>query len=164
MNYVKLYERNWINEETLFSPCTWDSVWAPCAPLVPWESHSSASCHLLAWASPYLTFDQDKNRSFSPTTLEFMEKIFKILVMIITFFIILNRLDYQYISTISPGLYIYHNLEYGDIKSGQLEDLHVKKIFFICMQSKKFKNELILKFKMISRTCLFFMMAFMVYE
>ena len=57
-----------------------------------------------------------------------------------------------------------HNLEYGDNKSGQLEDWHVKKIFFICMQSKKFKKELILKFKMISRTYLNFMIVFMVYE
>ena len=32
------------------------------------------------------------------------------------------------------------------------------------MQSKKFKNELMLKFKMISRTGLVFMIAFMVYE
>ena len=59
---------------------------------------------------------------------------------------------------------VHHNLEYGDIKSGQLEDWLVKKIFFICMQSKKFKKELMLKFKMISRTCLNFMIVFMVYE
>ena len=58
---------------------------------------------------------------------------------------------------------INHNLEYGDTKSGQLEDWLVKKKF-ICMQSKKFKKELMLKFKMISRTCLVFMIAFTVYE
>ena len=59
---------------------------------------------------------------------------------------------------------IDHNLEYGDIKYGQLEDWLVKKIFLICIQSKKFKKELMLKFKMISRTGLVFMIAFMVYE
>ena len=32
------------------------------------------------------------------------------------------------------------------------------------MQSKKLKGELMLKFKMISRTCLVFMIAFTVYE
>ena len=32
------------------------------------------------------------------------------------------------------------------------------------MQSKKFKKELRLKFKMISRTCLVFMIAYTVYE
>ena len=64
----------------------------------------------------------------------------------------------------SVRLCLDHNLEYDDTKSGRLEDWLVKKIFFICIQSKKFKKELILKFKMISRTCLFFMMAFMVYE
>ena len=57
-----------------------------------------------------------------------------------------------------------HNLEYGDTKSGQLRYWLVKKIFFICMQSKKFRKELMLKFKMISRTYLVFMIAFTVYE
>ena len=59
---------------------------------------------------------------------------------------------------------VYHNLEYGDTKSGQLRYWLVNKIFFICMQSKKFKKELMLKFKMIFRTCLNFMIAFIVYE
>ena len=40
---------------------------------------------------------------------------------------------------------LYHNLEYGDNKSGPLEDwLMKKRKFFICMQSKKFKKELML--------------------
>ena len=68
----------------------------------------------------------------------------------------------------SPGRYgwllLHHNLEYGVTKSGHLEDWLVKKIFSICMQSKKFKKELMLKLKMISRTCLNFMIVFMVYE
>ena len=37
----------------------------------------------------------------------------------------------------SYWIHIYPNLEYGDTKSGQLEDWLVKKICFICMQSKK---------------------------
>ena len=35
---------------------------------------------------------------------------------------------------------LYHNLEYGDTKSGQLRYMLMKKIFFICIQSKKFKK------------------------
>ena len=65
--------------------------------------------------------------------------------------------------TVSHSL-LYHNLEHVGTKSGQLRYWLVKKIYFICMQSKKFKKELMLKFKMISRTCLIFMIAFTVYD
>ena len=57
---------------------------------------------------------------------------------------------------------VNHNLEKGDTKSGQLEDWLVKKTFYICVQSKKFKKKLMLKFKIISRACLIFMIAFTV--
>jgi len=55
-------------------------------------------------------------------------------------------------------------LSYGEILAGRPGAWLVKKLFFICMQSKKLKRELMLKFKMISRTCLVFMIAFTVYE
>ena len=52
----------------------------------------------------------------------------------------------------------------GEILAGRPEAWLVKKLFFICMQSKKLNRELMLKFKMISRTCLVFMIAFTVNE
>ena len=57
----------------------------------------------------------------------------------------------------------YHNLEKGQTKSGQLGDWLVKKKCYM-HENKKAKKEPMLKFKMISRTCLIFMIAFMVYE
>ena len=60
--------------------------------------------------------------------------------------------------------YLDHNLEYGQTKSGQLGDWLVKEKKKLCMQSKKLKKELMLNFKMISRTCFIFMIAFTVYE
>ena len=36
--------------------------------------------------------------------------------------------------------------------------------FFVCMQSQSFKKNLILKFKIIHRTCFVFLIALMVYE
>ena len=59
---------------------------------------------------------------------------------------------------------INQDLSYGEILPGRPGAWLVKKIFFICMQSKKLKKEIRLKFKMISKTCLNFMIAFMVYE
>ena len=58
-------------------------------------------------------------------------------------------------------LNIYQYLSYGEILAGQPEAWHVK--CFICMKSHNFKKDLILKFKMIARTCFIFMIAFMVY-
>ena len=62
------------------------------------------------------------------------------------------------------GFTIYQDLSYGEILAGRPGAWLVKKIIFIGMQSIKLKRELMLKFKMISRTCLNFMIAFMVYE
>ena len=56
------------------------------------------------------------------------------------------------------------DLSYVEILAGRPGAWLVKKIFFICMQSKKLKRKLKLKFKMISRKCLNFMIAFLVYE
>ena len=65
-----------------------------------------------------------------------------------------------------PALLLVHisQLRKGQTKSGQLGDWLVTKIFFIFMKLKKLKKKLMLKFKMISRTCLNFMIAFTVYE
>ena len=38
--------------------------------------------------------------------------------------------------------FIYHNLEYGDTKSGQLEDWLVKKIFLYACNQKSLKRNL----------------------
>ena len=54
-----------------------------------------------------------------------------------------------------PNYLIRHNLEYGDNKSGQLENWLGEKILFYMHAIKKFKKEFMLKFKMTSRTCLF---------
>ena len=62
------------------------------------------------------------------------------------------------------GSSVDHNLEKGDTKSGQLEDWLVKKNNFYMNAIKKVKKELMLKFKMISRTSLNFMIVSMVYE
>ena len=59
---------------------------------------------------------------------------------------------------------IYQDLSYDDSLSGRPGAWLVKKIFFICMQSQNLKKNLILKFKIISRTSFVFIIAFMVYE
>ena len=56
------------------------------------------------------------------------------------------------------------DLSYDESFSGPPGALHVQEIFFICMQSQNLKQDLILKFKIISRTSFVFMIAFMVYE
>ena len=58
------------------------------------------------------------------------------------------------------GIKLYRDLSYGEILAGRPGAWLVKKIYFICMQSKKLKKELMLKFKIISRICLMFMLAF----
>ena len=55
------------------------------------------------------------------------------------------------------------DLNYGEILAGHTGAWLVKKISFMCMQSQNFKTDLILRFKMISRTCFVFMIAFAVY-
>ena len=59
---------------------------------------------------------------------------------------------------------IDRDLSYGEILAGLPEAWLVKKIFYLCMQSQNFRKDLILKFKIISRTCFVFMIALMVYE
>ena len=59
---------------------------------------------------------------------------------------------------------IFQDFSYDESLSSQPGAWLVKKIFFICMQSKKLKQKLRSKFKMISSTCFNFMIASMVYE
>ena len=59
---------------------------------------------------------------------------------------------------------IYQDLSYDESLSGRPGAWLEKKIFFICMQSQILKKDLILKFKIISRTSFVFIIAFMVYE
>ena len=59
---------------------------------------------------------------------------------------------------------IYQDLSYDGILAGRPGAWLGKKICFVCMQSKNFKKDLILKFKTISRTCFIFMIALTVYE
>ena len=51
-----------------------------------------------------------------------------------------------------------------EILAGRPEARFVKKIFCLCMPSQNFKKDLILKFKIISRTCFVLMIALMLYE
>ena len=60
-------------------------------------------------------------------------------------------------------LSIYQDLSYSEILAGRHRAWLVKKIRFICMQSQKFKKDLIFKFKTISRTCFVCMKALTVY-
>ena len=57
-----------------------------------------------------------------------------------------------------------NNWRKGQTNSGHLGDWLVRKRFFICMQSIELKKEFMLKFKMNSRTCFIFMIAFTFYE
>ena len=53
---------------------------------------------------------------------------------------------------------------YGEILAGRPGAWLVKKFILYACNQKKLKRKLILKFKMITKTCLNFMIAFMVYE
>ena len=53
--------------------------------------------------------------------------------------------------------YLYQDFSYGEILAGRPGAWLVKNIFSICMQSQNFKQDLILKFNIISRTCFVFM-------
>ena len=59
---------------------------------------------------------------------------------------------------------LYQDLRQGEILAGRPGAWLVKKKCFKCMQSQNLKKDLILKFKMISRTSFVFMIASMVYE
>ena len=56
------------------------------------------------------------------------------------------------------------DLNYDESLSGRPGAWLEKKIFLICMLSQILKKDLILKFKIISRTSFVFIIAFMVYE
>ena len=62
----------------------------------------------------------------------------------------------------SPGIWIYQDLSYGEILAGRPGAWLVKKNIFHMHAITKLKKYLI--FKIISRTSLVFMIAFMVYE
>ena len=63
-----------------------------------------------------------------------------------------------------PISLLYQDLSYDESLSGQLGAWLVNKVSFICMQSQNLREDLIFKFKIISRTCFGFMIVFTVYE